>query len=385
MIGTMRILHTSDWHLGRQFHGVSLDDDHDAVLDQVRAALDLYHPQMLIIAGDIFDRASPPQSALTRLGGFLRCVSEIRDLVIVIIAGNHDSAAQIGMLSVLASGTRTLVRGPLDRDERPLVVDHSDGPVAISALPFAYEFAARACFDEEGISCPADVIAAQLARARRHVPSGARWVVVAHAFVDGAASSDSERPLSRTVGGIETVPAAVFDGAHYVALGHLHRPQAVGAPHIRYSGAPLAFGFDEEDQEKSLTLADLAADGSVTVTPLPIVPRRSLRTIRGKLLELLALPPGSQDFIKIVLTDDSPQIDPMKRIREVFPNAVQLSYERDRPRTYLSSGAAPQALDTPQQIVANFVDFVRGEALSSAEDTLVEEQLAALAQQGDDA
>lgn len=378
----MRILHTSDWHLGRQFHGVSLDEDHDVVLDQVRGAIDLYRPQVLIIAGDVFDRASPPQSALSRLGAFLRRVMGGNDLVVVIIAGNHDSAAQIGMLSVLAAGNRTLVRGPLDRDERPLIVDHPEGQVAISALPFAYEFAARACFEEEGISCPADVIRAQMASARQHLPEGARWVVVAHAFVDGAAASESERPLSRTVGGIETVPASAFEGAHYVALGHLHRPQAAGATHIRYSGAPLAFGFDEEGQEKSLSLVDIAADGSVVVTPLPIMPHRNVRTIRGKLIELLAAPRGSEDFIKAILTDEAPQIDPMKRIREIYPNAVQLSYERERPRPEAQKGQGHHAPDTPQQIVSNFVDFVRGEALSSSEDALVGQQLAAIAQEG---
>jgi exonuclease SbcD len=114
-----------------------------------------------------------------------------------------------------------------------------------------------------------------------------RWVVVAHAFVDGAATSESERPLMRMVGGIETVSAAAFDGAHYVALGHLHRPQSVGLDHVRYSGAPLAFGFDEEGQEKSVSLIDLAPDGTVEVTEFPIKPLRHVRTIRGRLLELL--------------------------------------------------------------------------------------------------
>lgn len=374
----MRILHTSDWHLGRQFHGLSLDEDHDAFLAQLENAIAQHRPDLLIIAGDLFDRASPPQSALSRLGGLLRRVSAASDIAIAIIAGNHDSAAQIGMLSVFAEGRRTLVRGPLDRDELPLMIAHPDGPVAVSALPFAYEFAARGCFEDENIACPADVIRAQLASARQHVPPAARWIVVAHAFVDGAATSESERPLSRTVGGIETVSAAAFEGAHYVALGHLHRPQAVGAPHIRYSGAPLAFGFDEEGQAKSLTLVDMDPDGAVSVQSLAIVPLRTVRTIRGALNELLAAPARSSDLIRIILTDDTPQIDPMKRIREIYPNAVQLSYERAR-RPSERDAVAGKSPDAPQQIVSDFMSFVRDEPLSRSESALVEAELAALA------
>lgn len=367
----MRILHTSDWHLGRQFHGLSLDDDHDHILVQILAIIEDEEPDVVIIAGDIFDRANPPQSAITRLSQFLTTVRACSDTAIVLIAGNHDSAAQIGAMGVLADGGAAIVRGPLDEDERPLVISDEHGAVAISALPFAFEYAARMCFDDDTITCPADVIRAQLASARRHVADEMRWVVVAHAFVDGAATSESERPLTRMVGGIETVSATTFDGAHYVALGHLHRPQPVGQDHIRYCGAPLAFGFDEAGQHKSVSLVDLAADGAATVTEVPLKPLRQVRTIRGKLLELLAATEVSKDIVRVVLTDDAPQIDPMKRIRDVYPNAVQLAYERsDRPVAQrLEEHRA--AIDDPLSLASGFLDFIRGEPLSKAEGQIV--------------
>ncbi|KAJ8137694.1 hypothetical protein OY671_009093, partial [Metschnikowia pulcherrima] len=215
----MRILHTSDWHSGRQFHGAASEDDHDHALVQISSIIDDHQPDVLIVAGDIFDRANPPQSASTRLSEFSRTVRATSSTAIVLIAGNHDSAAQIGASGVLATDGEAIVRGPLDEDERPLVLSDAHGPVAISALPFAYEYAARSCFEDEEIACPADVIRAQLANARKHVDDGMRWVVVAHAFVDGAATSESERPVMRMVGGIETVSAGAFDGAHYVASG----------------------------------------------------------------------------------------------------------------------------------------------------------------------
>src|SRR3989344_6876002 len=375
----MRILHTSDWHLGRQFHGLSLDEDHDHILVQILAVIDDERPDVVIIAGDVFDRANPPQSAITRLSQFLTTVRAASDAAIVIIAGNHDSAAQIGAMGVLADGGAAIGRGPLDEDERPLVVSDAHGPVAISALPFAFEYAARLCFDDDGIGCPADVIRAQLASARKHVAEGMRWVVVAHAFVDGAATSESERPLTRMVGGIETVSAAAFEGAHYVALGHLHRPQPVGLDHIRYSGAPLAFGFDEEGQQKSVSLIDLAADGTVTVTEVPLRPLRQVRTIRGKLLELLAAAEVSNDIVRVVLTDDTPQIDPMKRIRAVYPNAVQLAYERNERPVELRLEEQRAAIDDTQTLSSAFLEFIRGEPLSDAEGQIVASALQSFA------
>jgi exonuclease SbcD len=207
--------------------------------------------------------------------------------------------------------------------------------------------------------------------------------VVAHAFVEGAATSDGERPLTRAVGGIETVPSSVFEGADYVALGHLHRPQAVGAEHVRYSGSPLAFGFDEEGHDKSMTLVDLAGNGSVTTTPIPFVPRRRIRTLRGRLVELLAAPEGSDDLIGVLLTDEVRQIDPMKRIRELYPNAVQLAYERDLStgEQRLRDGRA--ALESPNEMIAQFVGFVREKGITEAESALVAEKLAALAPAGE--
>jgi exonuclease SbcD len=367
----MRILHTSDWHLGRQFFQLPLDEDHDVILAQVHDAISAHSPDVLIIAGDIFDRAGPPQSALARLRDFLVRTTANPGLAIVIIAGNHDAAAQIGMLGVLAPIERALIRGPLDADDLPMMLADEHGPVAISALPFSYEFAARDCFGTDDINCPADVIAAQVNAARDRVPAGARWIVVAHSFVEGAKVTESERPLSRTVGGVETVGAEVFDGAHYVALGHLHRAQAVGSSHIRYSGSPLAFNFDEEGQEKSLTLIDLAADGSIETTSIPLAPRRKVRTIRGKLDELVAAPTGSVDFIRVVLTDETPQIEPMKRIRALYPNAVQLSYERTERTLEEKLGEGRAAIDAPENLVSDFLEFVRGEAPGEGDTILV--------------
>lgn len=376
----MRILHTSDWHLGRQFHGIALDDDHAEMLGQVEAAIAAHRPDLLIIAGDIFDRPSPPQAALKRFGEFLTRISQDPNLAIAMIAGNHDSPAQIAMMGVLPTAGRTLVRGPIDRNSEPLLLSDSDGVVAISALPFSYEFAAKACFENPDLACPADVMRAQLDAARATVPEGARWIVIAHAFVAGSASSEGERSLSRAVGGIETVPADLFAGAHYVALGHLHRPQRAGADHIRYSGAPLAFGLDEAGDVKSLTLVDLAADGSAFIQLLPLKPLREVRTIRGRLTELIEAPAVCDDFTGVTLTDEVIQIDAMKRIRAVYPNAVQLNYADLRSRGAIDQSDIDHALKDPKAVVGDFLGVVRQDGLSEAEAVLIDTALVSLAQ-----
>ena len=379
----IRILHTSDWHLGRQFNGLSLEDDHQAILDQVDAAIDEHRPDVLIIAGDIFDRAAPPSSAVRQFNRFVKRVAGETETAIVMIAGNHDSGDRIGAMGVLAKGGRALISGPLDPVIAPLIIEDEAGPVAFSALPFGFEFAARECFGTEDINCPEHVLAAQMTAARAQLPEGVRWVVTAHAYVEGARNSDSERSLGRTVGGIETVSPKLFEGAHYVALGHLHRPQSAGGDHIRYSGSPLAFGFDETGHEKSMTLVDMAADGSVALQLLPFTPLRQVRILQGKLSELLSNKERSQDFVKIILLDDTPQIDPMKRLRDIYPNAVQLNYAKDDTPIERKLDEGRSSLAAPEEVIASFMGAVRGQNLADAEQVLVKTALNELAIESD--
>ncbi|MEL6373608.1 MAG: exonuclease SbcCD subunit D [Pseudomonadota bacterium] len=384
----MKILHTADLHLGRRFLGLDLHDDQQHVLDQILVAVATHRPDCLIIAGDVFDAAAPREPAVRQFNGFLRALKAESDAALVVIAGNHDSSERIDAMATLADPRWDLVRGPLAATEPTLVLRDDAGPVAFSALPFAYPSAAREIFDDPTIAEPADVIRAQVGVARAGVPKGARWVIVAHAFVVGGDSTQSERALSRTVGGVETVPVSVFEGAHYVALGHLHRPQAVGHTHVRYAGSPLAFGFDEEGQQKSMTLVDLAADGTVETARLPITPRRGVRTITGRLQDLLAptMAP-SDDIIDVVLTDPGRLLDPMKQLRARFPNACAIRYAQEPavssgPR----GGLRPRRTnDAPEDVVAAFLAETDDLAPDEATMAIVRGGFARLLDQGEDA
>lgn len=373
----MRILHTADLHLGRQFNGIPLDADHGAILDQIVLVISSRGADVLVIAGDIFDRAAPPASAVRQFNGFLARVASETEAAVVMIAGNHDSGDRIASMAIMTDTRRALIRGAISADEKPLVLTDAYGPVAFTGLPFAYEYAARECFADEALHTPEDVLAAQVACGRRNIPDGTRWVVVSHAFVAGASSSESERPLTR-VGGIETVSSAVFEGAHYVALGHLHRPQSVGASHIRYAGSPLALGFDESDCQKSMSLVEIDAVGQATIENIPFEPIRRVRVLKGRHAELL-LADRSADFIKVVLADDAPVIDGMKRIRDVFPNACELVYERDEQAPEVKSLAGRAlAVANPVEVIGDFLEHVRDEGFSENELAVVASALSRL-------
>ena len=352
--------------------GLGLEEDHEVVLGQIIETLVTERVDVLVIAGDVFDRASPPNSAIRQFNRFLKRVADETKAAAVMISGNHDSGDRIEAMSVFAAASRVLVRGIADAAEAPLVLCDAEGEVAFSALPFSYEYAAREVFGDESISTPADVIAAQIAAARDGVPEGARWVVVAHAFVAGGRVGETERALTR-VGGIETVPADVFDGADYVALGHLHKPQEVGAPHIRYSGAPLAFGFDEAGGEKSMTIVDLNAEG-IDIRTVSFRPLRQVRSLIGAFADLLA-GTRSEDFVQAILTDETPLIDPMKRLRATYPNACHLAYARLARAPEANALGAGRAAVTPIEMVGDFLKVVRGREPSDNELVIVAEKL----------
>lgn len=369
----VKILHTSDWHLGRQFHGASLEADHDHVLSQVMDAMKRFDPDALIIAGDIFDRAAPPADAVRQFNGFVGRVASETRAAIILIAGNHDSGDRIAALAALADRNRVLIEGPINPCPAPLVLHDAHGAVAFSALPFSNEYAAGRAFGTAEIRAQADIVAFQIEAARARVPEGARWVIVGHVFVASASPSESERKIA--VGGLETVPSSLFDGAHYVALGHLHRPQAVGAPHIRYSGSPLMFGFDELDAPKSMTLVDLDGAGAVSLVEIPFVPLRPVREIRGSFAGLLAAAEAapSGDFIRIVLDDTGDIVNPMGRFRDFYPNAMTLVFSRNDTPAHMHCDAASigRAIE-PRHLITDFFRLVRENPLDETEQAIID-------------
>lgn len=368
----MRLLHTADLHLGRMFFGTRLTGDQAHILDQMVEIARDQQVDAVLLAGDVYDRAVPPPEAVELLDDFLSRLVRGLKIPVAMIAGNHDGPERLGFAARLLEQGGLHVGGTLAGTPRPLLLEDRHGTVAVHLLPYAEPASARQFYGDAGLVSHELAMAAQMAAARSAQPDGARMVVVAHAFVAGSACGSSERPLS--VGGSEQVGADVFTGAHYTALGHLHRAQSLGGGALRYSGAPLKYAFDEADGAKSVTVVELDGHGRAEASAIPLSPRRDLRVVEGRLAELLAAAEGDprrDDYLLVRLTDPTPVLDAMARLRAAYGNV--LSIERTglgfNPAAGLAAAAQVEAR-TPLALFEDFFAEVTGEPL--AEDDRAE-------------
>ena len=327
-MGGVRFLHTSDWHVGRTFHGADLLAEQDAVLGHLADLVAAEAVDVVLVAGDIYDRAVPSAEAvqiatkaMTRLR---RAGAEL-----VITSGNHDSAARLGAFGEFAAAGGLHLRTEIGRIARPVLVEDAHGPVAIYGIPYLEPEPARLALGVPGAKGHTGVLSEAMRRIRADLADrapGTRSVVLAHAFVTGGKGTESERTIA--VGGVEQVGGEVFDGVDYVALGHLHGPQTLAA-HLRYSGSPLAYSFSEASQLKSAWLVDFDGTGLAEVRrhELP-VPRR-LAKLSGRLGELLTAEQHADlldCYLSVTLTDPVRPVDAMRKLRERFPFAVHLDW-----------------------------------------------------------
>lgn len=375
---TMRILHTSDWHLGRLFHRVHLTDDQAHVLEQFVELAREERPDAVLIAGDLYDRAVPPPEAVELLDDVLTRLTAELGIPTFAIAGNHDSAERVGFGARLLAQRELHIAGTLGQAGVVTLKD-AHGEVDFVSVPYAAPEVVRSAFGDETIRGHEAALRAQLA-AIAATGSGRRRVAMAHAFVEGATTSESERPL--TVGGTGSVDASVFEGFDYVALGHLHRPQQI-APGVRYSGSLLPYSFSEVGYEKSVSLVELDANGVVQVREIELAPRRRVRVLEGLFEELLAAAP-SEDYLLVRLEDREPVLDAMARLRRRYPNTLLV--ERDKLASAsgrsLSPGQDPRRMDTLDLFARFYRDVVGAEGeeekiLDEADRALVAEAIAA--------
>jgi exonuclease SbcD len=358
----MRLIHTSDWHLGRTLHGENLLGHQEAFLDWLLAQAQRHQVDAVLVAGDVYDRAVPPVDAVRLLDAALLRFSQA-GIPMVLTSGNHDSAVRLGFGAGLSEAAHIHLRTSLADAVRPVLLHDEHGPVAIYGIPYLLPDAVLA-----ELNCARShqaVLTAVTARIRQDAAGRGidRAVVMAHAFVTGAAPAESERDIR--VGGIADVPAAVFGGFSYAALGHLHGQQQVG-PGVRYSGSPLAFSFGEKNQAKSVTLAELDGAGQVTVTQLATPVPRPLREVRGRLSDLLDRAEGdladlAGAWVKVVLTDPVRPAAPMERLREKWPHTLVLDFDPDGGLPGAAADLERLAAATdPVEICGLFVEFTSG-------------------------
>ncbi|WP_049721761.1 exonuclease SbcCD subunit D [Gilvimarinus polysaccharolyticus] len=320
----MKFIHTSDWHIGRQFHNVSLLDDQRHVLDQLLAYIQQEQVDALVIAGDIYDRSVPPATAVELLDDLLNKICLEMKVPVILIPGNHDSAQRLGFGSRQLSQAGLHILSDLKKITEPVVIKHKDGDVAFYGVPYNDPETVRNVFSEP-VSTYDQAHTYLVEKILANKISGVSNVLISHCFIDGAAESDSERPLS--IGGSDRVsyqPCIPFD---YVALGHLHSPQYKGREHIRYSGSILKYSFSEQHQKKGVYLVELDASGLQNVKHLPLKPLRNMRVIEGELNRIIEqgkTDPHSDDYLLVRLTDRHAILEPMNKLRAVYPNVLQL-------------------------------------------------------------
>jgi exonuclease SbcD len=347
----MRFLHTSDWHLGRQFHGASLLDEQSAAVDRMVELAASERVDAVLVAGDLYDRAIPATPAVELLD---EALLRLRDTgaVVVAISGNHDSASRAGFGDRLMSRAGVTVRADVRRYAEPVLLPHVDGPVAVYPVPYLDPVTFEAAHPSAEHDDDADTTtisarrgthqqtlgrAVRALRADRRRRKGVRSVVVAHAFVAGTAPRldeapvevcDSERQLA--VGGADRVEPSLFDGFDYVALGHLHGHQSWADERIAYSGSPLRYSFSEEHHRKGVRIVELRPDGGRTVDFVELGIGRPLHTVRGRLDDLLvdpSLDPLRDGRVRAMLTDPHLPHQAMARLRTRFPHAAELVHE----------------------------------------------------------
>ncbi|WP_344364420.1 exonuclease SbcCD subunit D [Streptomyces gobitricini] len=358
----MRMLHTSDWHLGRSFHRVSLLEAQSAFLDHLLATVHEHDVDVVLVAGDIYDRAVPPLTAVELFDAALHRLAEA-GVPTVMISGNHDSGRRLGVGAGLIERAGIHLRTDPAGVGTPVLLADAHGDVAFYGLPYLEPALVR---DELGATKTGHeaVLTAAMERVRadlaRRTP-GTRSVVLAHAFVAGGTPSDSERDI--TVGGVAAVPAGVFAGADYVALGHLHGSQAL-TERIRYSGSPLAYSFSESDHRKTMWLVDLDGDGTVRAERIACPVPRPLARVRGRLDDLLADPAldrHEDSWVEVTLTDPVRPAEPMARLVERFPHTLSLLFAPELPGDEPLASYAQRLRDRDdQQIAQDFVAHVRG-------------------------
>lgn len=333
----MRILHTSDWHLGRIFHGIHLTDDQAYVLEQfVRLAGDV-KPDVILIAGDVYDRSVPPPEAVKLLDEVLSRLLLDCQVPVLLIAGNHDSPERLGFGTRLLAPQGLHIAGQLSGSFRPIVIPDTFGQVYFCPIPYTEPSVAReklavqeAVDHDSSMRCIIKHLTAS-------IPRGSRAVAIAHAFIAGGEGSESERPLS--VGGAGTVNASSFDSFNYVALGHLHKSQKAGKENNQYAGSLMKYSFSEASHRKSVNLVEMDGGGLISLETIPLSPRRDARCLEGYINDILAGPQNGEnrdDYIMVTLKDTGAILDAIGKLREVYPNILQIE------RPYLINGGQLQ-------------------------------------------
>jgi len=326
----MKFIHTADLHLGKYVNGFSMLEDQKYILSMIGKIIGEEKPNGLLIAGDIYDKAVPPEDAVQLFEEFLEKVTSM-GVPVFAISGNHDSAVRFSFGSELMKKSGIYFAHPFCGISTPVIFSDEFGEVCIYMLPFVRPASVRKYFPDQDINSYEKAVESCIKS--MNVDRSKRNILIAHQFVTGAKRSDSEEI---NVGGLDNVSEKIFDCFDYVALGHIHGPQRIGRDSLRYSGTPLKYSFSECGHKKSLSRVTINQKGNVDVEEIPLTPLHDMRTIRGTFDEVCAQGKSghfdAKDYIGITLTDEEEIPSGVDKLRNVFPNLMSVEYDNSRTR-----------------------------------------------------
>ena len=371
----MNLLHLADLHLGKRVNGFDLLPDQRYILEQVLDLCTAHNVQAVALAGDIYDTALPPAAAVLLLDWFLTELAH-RNIPVLAIAGNHDSAERLAVASRLLKWQGLYIFGPLTRLS-PVILEDADGKVAFCPLPYAEPARVRVMMNTLGLEGADQVHSYEEAETvlSRYLLSllpsePLQKVALAHAFAAGGTPSESERPLS--IGGYDRISDSVFEEYDYTALGHLHRPQKTQreSEKIQYSGSLMRYSFDEVNQKKGVIVGELDKEGKVHTTFHEMVPRYQVRCMEGTFDTLMGEETEpSDDYLQIRLTDETPVIDAMPKLRTKFPHALGVEQDMGYREDEGSRNIRLEQM-SDEDILKRFVHQFRDRDLTEEEEKL---------------
>lgn len=346
----MKFLHLADLHLGKRLNDFSFLEDQVRLLCQVEEIARSERADAVLIAGDVYQKASPQSEAMAAFDQFITRLKEM-GLAVFVISGNHDSAQRISYFSSLLKNSGVYVSEAFDGHLQQVTLQDEHGELVVSLLPFLKPIQLRRFYPDEKIETYQDAVQAVL----RHSPvdTSKRNVLVCHQFITGAETSDSEE---KTVGGLDNIDAAVFADFDYVALGHIHKPQQCARETLRYAGSLMKYSFSEVNQKKTVAVVEMGEKGETQVHTVPLNAPHDMRLVEGLMDDVLAMP-YSEDYVWVTLRDELPPPDARVTVSTVFPNMMKFSVVNSKTKTDIDV-LAREAMEN-KSLEELFSDFYR--------------------------
>lgn len=366
----MRILHTSDWHIGRSLFDFSLLEDQKHFFRQLYDIIREQKVDAVVVSGDLYDRSAPSSEAVALLDEVFRTLIFDCNVPVLAIAGNHDSPRRVDYGNRLFEACGLYLAGTVQKEIRKVTLQDQHGPIHFLLLPYFVPHEVRLLMENSELSGFSQAFAALMEANEPRFDPKERNVLLAHGFFMDNKSDISFSTSEHAVGPSELCdlsPARFFD---YIALGHLHHGQSAGLNQARYSGSPLKYSISEAAQRKQVLLVDMEEKGSVAITEVPIKPLRDLRVIRGTMDQLLEQPQQSEDYVFAEIESDGPVLHAMSRLRAVYPHILGLSFCQN-----MSSFLPEQHFDAKEEpleeLFSRFYQEIKGESIPDEKQQLI--------------